>query len=147
MATENTAQSSEPDAELKALDRLVGTWRVSGDADGTITYAWLDGGFFLKQDVDLVQFGQHTTGVEIIGREKPFGAEDPGDDIKSRFYDNQGNTLDYVYELDGDTLIIWGGEKGSPAYFRATFSEDDDTLDGQWVWPGGGYASVATRMK
>ena len=24
-------------------------------------------------------------------------------------------TLDYVYEVDGDTLTIWGGEKGSPA--------------------------------
>jgi len=81
----------------------------------------------------------------IIGHERPFGAE-PGEDIKSRFYDNTGNTLDYVYELEGDTLTIWGGEKGSPAYYRGTFSDDGDTVGDEWVYPGG-YESTMTRVK
>ncbi|HYJ72210.1 MAG TPA: hypothetical protein VE265_06990, partial [Actinomycetota bacterium] len=68
-------------------------------------------------------------------------------DIRSRFYDTTGDTLDYVYELDGDTLTIWGGEKGSPAYFRGTFSAHGDTLTGEWVYPGGGgYQSTSTRL-
>ena len=29
------------DKELAALDRLVGTWRLSGGAAGTIRYRWL----------------------------------------------------------------------------------------------------------
>jgi hypothetical protein len=59
-----------------------------------------------------------------------------------------GNTLDYVYELEGDTLTIWGGEKGSPAYYQGRFSEDGDTITGAWVYPGGGgYESTATRVK
>jgi hypothetical protein len=59
-----------------------------------------------------------------------------------------GETFDYVYELDGDTLTIWGGEKGSPAYYRGTFSADGNTLSGAWVYPGGGgYESTSTRIK
>jgi hypothetical protein len=54
--------------------------------------------------------------------------------------------LDYVYELDGDTLTIWGGEKGSPAYYRGTFSEDGNSATGAWVYPGGGYESTMTRI-
>src|SRR5215475_7851451 len=134
-----------PDAELVALGRLVGTWRVTGGAVGTVTYRWLEGGFFLIQELDLEQGGHRIKGIEVIGRERPFGAEKPGEDIKSRVYDHEGNTLDYVYELHGDTLTIWGGEKGSPAYMRATFSPDDNSFSGAWVWPGGGYESTATR--
>ena len=59
-----------------------------------------------------------------------------------------GNTFDYVYELAGDTLMIWGGEKGSPAYYQGTFSADGNTLTGAWVYPGGGgYESVSTRVR
>ncbi len=56
-------------------------------------------------------------------------------------------TLDYVYELVGDTLTIWGGEKGSPAYYKGAFSKDGNTLAGAWVWPGGGYKCIAARVK
>jgi hypothetical protein len=85
-------------------------------------------------------------GIEVIGHERPFGAE-PSEDIKSRAYSNTGDTLVYVYELDGDTLTIRGGEKGSPAYYRGTFSADGDTLTGRWQWPGGGYEATSTRAQ
>lgn len=143
----NTTQAPRPDERIRALDRLVGTWKVTGGAEGTVAYRWMEGGFFLVQDVELEQYGQSVTGFEVIGREKPFGAERPSEDIHSRFYDSQGNTFDYVYELDGDTLTIWAGEKGSPAYFRGTFDEGGDALTGAWVYPGGGgYDSVMTRV-
>jgi hypothetical protein len=32
-------------------------------------------------------------------------------------FDNTGNTFNYTCEVDDETLTIWGGEKGSPAYF------------------------------
>jgi hypothetical protein len=136
-----------PAADLEALGaRLTGTWRLSGGVEGTVRYQWMDGGFFLVQHVELEQYGQRVKGMEVIGHERPFGAE-PSPDISSRFYDNTGNTLDYVYELEGDTLTIWGGEKGSPAYFRGTFNADGSTLAGEWVYPGGGgYQSTSTRV-
>jgi hypothetical protein len=140
-------QPPEPAPDLRALDRLVGTWTVSGGARGTVTYEWLEGGFFLLQHVDFEQEGQRIKGIEVIGHERPFGGE-PSPEIKSRFYDSMGNTLDYVYELDGDTLTIWGGEKGSPAYYRGTFSADGDSCSGAWVYPGGGgYESTMTRAR
>ena len=61
-------QPPEPSSELKSLgERLVGTWEMSGEVQGTVTYEWMEGGFFLIQHVDLEQYGQRITGVEIIG--------------------------------------------------------------------------------
>lgn len=138
-------QAPTPNPDLRRLDRLVGTWKVSGGAEGQVRYEWMEGEFFLKQHIDLAQYGQKFTGIEIIGHVQPFG-EEPSEDIKSRYYDSMGNTLDYVYEMDGDVLTIWGGEKGSPAYYRGTFSADGNTLTGGWVYPdGGGYESTSVR--
>jgi hypothetical protein len=140
------AGTSGPDERLAALDRLVGTWRVSGGAEGTVVYHWMPGGFFLLQDVDLEQDGPRVRGLEVIGRERPFGAEAPSEDIRSRFYDELGNTFDYVYDVTGDTLTIWAGEPGSPAFFRGEFDAAGDVCTGAWTYPGGGgYASVMTR--
>ncbi|HYP39946.1 MAG TPA: hypothetical protein VEX13_06260 [Chloroflexia bacterium] len=146
-STQTYQQAPTPNPDLKGLDRLVGTWEVSGGVQGHITYEWMEGGFFLIQHVDLEHDGHKIKGIEYIGHEQKFGAE-PSEEIKSRYYDNMGNTLEYVYETEGNTLIIWGGEKGSPAYYKGTFSEDGDTLTGGWVYPGGGgYASTSTRIK
>jgi hypothetical protein len=146
----NTRAYKQPErpSDLMSLgDRLVGTWEVSGVTQGKITFEWIEGGFFLIQHVDLKQYGQRIKGIEVIGHERPFRAQ-PSEDIKSRFYDNMGNTLDYVYELVGDTLTIWGGEKGSPAYYRGTFTDEGVTVSGEWVYPGGGgYQSTMTKIK
>ncbi|MGN9767143.1 hypothetical protein ACTMS2_18510 [Micromonospora sp. SD12] len=140
------SETHQPSADLTVLDRLVGTWTVTGGAEGTVTYEWMEGRFFLLQRVALTQFGQPVTGLEVIGNLRPFG-EPAGADVVSRFYDSTGNTLDYVYELTGDKLTIWGGAKGSPAYYEGTFSADDTTVTGEWVYPGGGgYPSTMTRV-
>lgn len=132
-----------PNPDLKNLDRLVGTWKITGGAEGQTVYEWMEGGFFLIQRVD---FGE-SKGIEMIGHEQKYGQE-PSPEIKSRYYGTSGSTFDYVYEVQGDTLMIWFGEKGSPAFYRGTFSEDGNTITGEWVYPGGGgYASVATRIK
>ncbi|MFD7750491.1 hypothetical protein ACFV2V_32125 [Streptomyces sp. NPDC059698] len=140
------SEANTPSAELKSLDRLVGTWAVTGGAEGTVRYEWMPGGFFLIQHVDLTQDGEQVSGMEMIGHLRPFG-EQPGDDVVSRYYDSQGNTFDYVYELVDDKLTIWAGEKGSPAYFEGKFNADGIQMTGDWVYPGGGgYASTMTRI-
>lgn len=141
---QDAQQTPTPNPDLKSFDRLVGMWEVSGGAKGRVTYEWMEGGFFLMQHVDLVSDGRKIKGIEIIGHEQQFGAE-PSEEIKSRYYDAMGETLDYVYELEGDTLTIWGGQKGSPAYYKGTFSDDGNTVTGGWVYPGGGYESNMTR--
>ena len=139
--TENT-----PTPDLLALDRLVGRWELSGDSEGTVTYEWMEGRFFLIQHVDMRLFGEDAKGLEVIGHLQPFG-EPPSPEIRSRFYGSGGNTFDYVYEIKDDTLTIWAGEVGSPAYFRGTFSADGNENAGEWVYPGGGgYKSTMTRV-
>jgi hypothetical protein len=141
-----TQPASTPDPDLEGLNKLVGTWNVTGGAQGQVTYEWMEGGFFLIQYVDLEQDGQRHKGIEIIGHEQTFGAP-PSEDIKSRYYDSNGATLDYVYEVEGDTLTIWGGERGSPANYQGRFSDDGTTCSGAWVYPGGGgYESTMTRV-
>ena len=137
-----------PNPDLKSLDRLIGTWKQTGGVEGVITYEWMEGNFFIIQRVDLEQYGQQIKGIEVIGHLQPFG-EEPSKDIKSRFYSlKDGMTLDYTYELIGNTLMIWAGDRGSPAYFEGKFSEDGNTLTGDWVYPGGGgYQAIATRVK
>src|SRR5829696_5362725 len=75
------AQAAQPHPDLTSLDRLVGTWAVSGDAEGTVVYEWTEGGFFLLQHVDLGS----NRGLEVIGHEHKYG-EDPSADIRSRYY-------------------------------------------------------------
>lgn len=134
-------RSSGPSPTLQALDRLVGTWTISGPGGlgGTVTYEWMEGSQFLVQRVDLIQGWERNTGVEYIGYDQARGV------LASHFFGNAGDILEYVYELDGDTLTIWHPEVGSPAYFRGEFSADGTTNVGRWVWPGGGYESTMTR--
>jgi hypothetical protein len=145
--TESTQQPRQPYSGLKSLNKLVGTWNISGpDIKGQVTFEWMEGGFFLMQHVDFVHGGRHIAGVEIIGYELPFGAEKPSEHIKSHWFGNTGETFEYTYEVDDETLTIWGGEKGSPAYYKGTWSAGGKTNSGAWVYPGGGgYESTMTR--
>jgi hypothetical protein len=144
--THDAPQAPAPNPDLEGLNRLVGTWTVTGGAKGTVTYEWMEGGFFLLQHVDLENDGRPIKGMEVIGHLQPF-MEEPSEDIWSRFYGTTGETFDYVYEVEGDTLTIWGGERGSPAYFNGTFDADGTTCAGAWVYPGGGgYDSTMTKV-
>jgi hypothetical protein len=141
----------KPNPDLKGLDKLVGTWRLSGEVTGRVKYEWAEGGFFLLEHVDMVTplryGGRRIKGIWLIGHERRVEGE-PSSEIKSRFYSFlDGLTLDYVYEAKGDTLTIWFGDRGSDNLFRGKFSPDGDAYSGEWEWPGGGYRMAATRVK
>jgi hypothetical protein len=92
-STNLSDQEAQPHPDLTSLDRLVGTWAVSGEAEGTVVYEWTEGGFFLLQHVDL----GGNKGLEVIGHEHRYG-EEPSVDIRSRYYGfSEGETLDYTY--------------------------------------------------
>ncbi len=137
----------EPSPGLKAFEKLIGTWKVSGGLQGTNTFEWAEGGFFLIQRFDFERDGHPIKGIEIIGREQKFG-EEPGAEIKTRVYSfMDGMTLDYVYEMDDEGLTIWMDHKGSSGYMKGRFSDDGDTMNIEWTYPGGGYQATANRIK
>ena len=59
------SESREPSPALKSLGRLVGTWKISGEAQGQIRYEWMERGLFLVQHFDLVHDGRKIKGMDI----------------------------------------------------------------------------------
>lgn len=151
MTTQNDASltTPQPYPGLRSLSKLVGTWEVSGPTiSGQVRYEWMEGGFFLIQHVDLIHDGRTIKGIEIIGYDRGFGETEPSQDIKSHWYDTEGNTFGYTYEVDDETLMIWGGDKGSPAYYEGSWTDGGNTNAGAWHYPGGGgYETSMTRIR
>jgi hypothetical protein len=142
------AQQHTRSAALQRLgDLLVGTWKLTGGAEGEIKFEWMDGGFFLIQHFDLLMFhGGRVKGVEVIGHLHRVG-EKPSKEIWTRVYSAlDGLTLDYVYELEGRKLTIWFVKKLSNNRYVGTFSDDGNSFHGAWAWPGGGYQVTGTRV-
>ncbi|HKY52397.1 MAG TPA: hypothetical protein VJP45_14165 [Candidatus Limnocylindria bacterium] len=142
-ATRPKAATRDPG--LRALDKLVGTWKASEGMTGRIAYEWLPGDHFLMARGETEQNGRRTSHVEIIGYDRELGAE-PASVMTSRLYTDQGETLKYTHEVNDEGVTSWFGDKGSPTLFRAKWI-DDDTLKGAWEWPGGGYKLTLTRVK
>lgn len=72
MAENDRIQAPQLNPDLKSLNRMVGTWQVSGDATGQISYRWTEGGFFLVQEFDLLHQGRTIKGIELIGHLCPW---------------------------------------------------------------------------
>lgn len=140
-------KTKKQDKELLKLGKkLIGSWRVSGDAKGKIKFRWLHEGTFLIQDFDLTVFGRRVEGVEIIGRLKRPNQE-VSQEIWSRAYIfTGGETFDYVYELKDRGIVIWFGGLGSANKFQGTFAADGKSYAGAWSWPGGGYKIEAKKV-
>lgn len=131
-----------PHPALKTLDRLVGTWNISGPVvTGKVTFQWFDGGFFLVQRVNMTYQGRGIKGVEYIGYDESIGV------FTSYFFDNVGHIFTYAWEIEGNDITIWLGQKGSDNRFKGTFSDDGNSYSGAWEWPGGGYKAILTRAK
>ncbi len=136
-----------PDPALKRLDRLVGTWQVSGqEIDGQVTFEWLEGGFFFAQHFDLDHNGHKIKGIELIGYGRNWDGTS-SQDCTSHMFDNEGNAFTYTWDVSEDTLTIWGGERGSPDHYKGKFGDDGNRVTGAWEWPGGGYEATMTRIK
>ena len=137
----------EPSAQMRPLDRLVGKWKISGGTQGECSYEWMDGGHFLIQRGTVTMpGGGETTWMQVIGFERGMDGQS-GELPVGRLFTTAGDTLTYVSESNGDDITIWFGEKGSPAYYKGRFSEDGNTLAGEWIMPGdGGYEETMERM-
>ncbi|HEY0739745.1 MAG TPA: hypothetical protein VGD69_32770 [Herpetosiphonaceae bacterium] len=150
MAEHNNEQAGnlpkEPHPALKQFDRLIGDWCITGpDVDGTIRYEWMEGGFFLIQHFDLVNFGARYQGIEYTGYDEDTAT------LRSRLMGTDGSRFMYTYGFDGNKMYYWFGEKGADNYSVGTFSDDGNTISGRWQWPNpdgttGGYTYTLQRQ-
>jgi hypothetical protein len=126
---------------LQVLDKLVGTWKISGEADGEVTYEWLEGGFFLVLRGRMEREGKAYEYLGVIGYDRAPGAGKPADELTSRIYTSRGETLDYTSEADDENLTIWLGER---ARRRSTAAGGARTGTRSRA-PGNGRAAVTRR--
>jgi hypothetical protein len=83
--------SPKPNAAMKSLDVMVGAWDLEGreagsdgDINGRLSFAWMEGGFYLVQHVDVDYAGRKVNGVEYIGYDDASGS------LRSYFFSNEG---------------------------------------------------------
>jgi hypothetical protein len=152
-ATQLVPQIGPPNPALERLDRLVGTWRLTGrslgsqedDIGGQVTIAWLPGGYFMEQRGEIEAGGFKGHALEIIGY-------DPATDtFPATVYSSMdGAPAAYFWDVRGDVVTHW--TKGSR--YKGTFSADGNTLVGGWrpvegieANAGNAYDASMTRVK
>ena len=114
----------KPNPALKNLDRLVGTWAISGEAHGYVSFNWMEGGFFMVQDIDLIG----TKGIEFIGYEKDSGT------LKSHYFDNKGQVLECSYDVSKTEYTVSVDMSVLKGNFCGKFGNQGNTITGRWEW-------------
>jgi hypothetical protein len=136
MSNSDTQAQPSPDPALQRLDRLVGTWSLKGhlvgsdeeNITGEIRFHWLEGGFFLQQDVQI----DFADMFKVRAREL-IGYDPETEAFASYVYSNFSPTpLPYKWDLRDDTLTISVSHGPLDASFRGEFSADGDSFAGGW---------------
>jgi len=145
MADSNNALAGKipthPNSALQALERLIGKWQVTGSfIEGVVQFEWMDGGYFLIQHVNLKRGDHSIKGTEYIGYDEDTQT------LRSHYMDNNGSNFTYTWELSGNRIRTWFGEKNSDNFFLGSFSGGGNSYSGRWQWPGGGYEATITRI-
>jgi hypothetical protein len=121
----------KPSRALRRLEKLVGTWRISGrtlglehdNIGGRVKIEWLQGGFFMVQRgwIRLGNFKIHS--VEIIGYDSQTGT------FPSYVYsDLNGVPSRYYWDVRGDVVKHWT----NGARYVGQFTKDGGRLIGGW---------------
>jgi hypothetical protein len=128
-----------PDAALKRLERLVGTWTLKGrplgsqrdSVTGTTRFNWLHDpagrSFFLQQDMQMDYDGQLIKSHELIGFDGKTGT------FGSLVFSNMApDPWPYTWDLQGDDLVITIRKDPMNATFKARFAADGNSFSGGW---------------
>jgi Protein of unknown function (DUF1579) len=125
-----------PDPALRAFDQFIGTWEMKGHMIGSdeeniigrASYRWLEGGFFLVQDVEIDFAGMFQVKSHELVRYDPETKAFP-----SLVFSNMSpEPLPYTWHLDGRKLTITVSHGPLDATFNGELSEDGNSFAGGW---------------
>jgi hypothetical protein len=134
--TDTASQAPVPDPALRRLEPLVGDWTMTGHLVGSsddnivgrASFRWLEGGFFLVQDIAIDFAGMfQVKSHELIGYNPETGA------FASQVYSNLSPTpLPYTWDMRGNALYISVAHGPLDASFKGTIADDGSTFTGGW---------------
>ena len=129
-------QLPSPDPSLRALDPFVGTWELHGhllgsdeeNIVGRASFRWLEGGFFLVQDIELDFAGMYSVkSHELVGHDPETGA------LSSLVFSNMSPVpLPYHWQVDGGKVQIKVSFGPLDATYNGEIGEDGRTFSGGW---------------
>ena len=119
--------------EYKALGKFAGKWNTEGTIradgnnpevkiNGTDTYEWLPGGFFLIHKVAVFMGDEKNDTIEIIG------FDPSSNSYTMQYYDHKGNSGTMKATLNNDTWTFIGDK----LRFSGRFSQDEKIFSGIW---------------
>jgi hypothetical protein len=125
-----------PDPALRRLDKLAGTWSMRGHLVGSeqeniigqVSFHWLDGGFFMVQDVEMDFAG--TTKIKSL---ELIGYDSESRTLTSSVYSNQSPVpIPCSWDVQGSNLTITLSRGALNATFTGILSEDGQSFSGGW---------------
>ena len=116
------------DPALDSFEALVGTWDTEAThrlvdevVQGSVTFAWLEGGRFLV----VRSHNEHELFPDAIS---VIGSPEAGDGLVMEYFDSRGVRRTYRVSADGGVWRIWRDHPGFDQRFSATLAPD--TFDG-----------------
>lgn len=138
----NTQPTHQPHAQnpvLRRLDKLVGAWDAEipypPDSPTVVRsqthFAWHESGVFLVkrghvQPEAVEKYGFPGSEVSIVG------CDDSLESYCMLYSDSRGVSRLYQMSLDEKTWKLWRDAPGFNQRFTGTFSDDGNTITGQW---------------
>lgn len=111
---------------LDLLNPYIGKWKTEGLTmlgdiiTGTDTYEWVDGGFFLKHQVDLMRGDKAIRSLEITHY------DDMEEVFRSQSFDNEGCISISTLKIYDDIILIFADSER----FKGNFQTN--TIEGTW---------------
>lgn len=124
-----------PGPAYRLLDNFVGKWNTTGNMkacegapdlhiEGTDTYEWLPGGFFLIHKVDVRVGNDCKQATEIIGFDPTTS------NYTMHAYDNKGE-ITHMYAAEHHGIWTFASDT---MRFTGAFSTDGNTISGIWEY-------------
>ncbi|MEO5951349.1 MAG: DUF1579 family protein [Chloroflexia bacterium] len=130
---DKSTKSRKPEANVKSLDILVGTWDMdlpeAGDPEvrvhGSVTFEWMAGGHYLIES-SASDHELYPDSLSVIGFDETTG------NFKQHYFDSRGVERIYGASLMNKVLRFWRDSPGFSQRFTGKISDHGRLMTGRW---------------